>query len=178
MLKRLLLGLVLGCLVGGLAAAAMVKGLGWPTFTDAGGMVVAYLAALVTGAVTGLVAGKPIWARGAQIEALLKAFFGALLGAAAMFALRKWAAIPLDLPLSLGAGPIYELPAAALPAIGGVLGAFYGLDNTDSPEPAQERPSRVAAGADRSARVRADSGQAPEADDASDAENRPARKKR
>src|SRR5215469_16609426 len=90
MLGRLLIGLVLGLLVGGLVAAGLVAGLGILTFSGAGGAVLAYVAAALTGVLTGLVAGKPIWSSGAKIEAGLKAVFGALIGAGTMFALRQW----------------------------------------------------------------------------------------
>lgn len=138
MLRRLLLGLVIGLLMGGLVAAGLVAGLHMATFTGTGGAVLAYLAAALTGVLTGLVAGKPIWATGAKIEAGLKAFFGALLAAGLMFALRQWAGgfhapittvTPADpvtgLPLPLG-----DLPAAALPIIAALLGGFFELDNT------------------------------------------------
>ena len=44
------------------------------------GVIVAYAAAVVTGIVVGLVAGKPIWAEDARIEAGTKAIAGAILG--------------------------------------------------------------------------------------------------
>jgi hypothetical protein len=140
MLRRLLIGLILGVIVGGLAAAALVAGLHMPLFAaDTGGVVLAYLAAAVTGVLTGLVAGKPIWASGAKIEAGLKAFFGALLAAGLMFALRQWGKI--DAPdiafLMPNADPdlvhkalIGDVPALALPAVAAVLGGFFELDNT------------------------------------------------
>jgi hypothetical protein len=131
MIKRLLVGLVIGLVMGSLLAALLVKGLGMLTMSA----VLAYLFAAVTGVVVGLVAGKPIWAKGGQIEAGLKAGFGALLGAAAMFAIRRWLNFPLDLAaLGAGAGHVGELPAAALPMIAAVLGAFYEADNTPAPE--------------------------------------------
>ena len=140
MLRRLLIGLVLGVIVGGLAAAALVAGLHMPLFADdTGGTVLAYLAAAVTGVLTGLVAGKPIWASGAKIEAGLKAFFGALIAAGLMFALRKWGTIhPPDLALlmpgasaeDVQAAFIGSVPALALPAVAAVLGGFFELDNT------------------------------------------------
>jgi len=133
MIRRLLIGLVLGFLVGGAMAAALVSGLKTMTFLGSGGAVLAYLTASVTGVVTGLVAGKPIWAADAKIEAGLKALFGALLAAGAMFALRQWAGgVTLDLS-AIGAGgpaPLAELPAASLPLIAAVLGGFFELDNT------------------------------------------------
>jgi hypothetical protein len=137
MLGRLLKGLVFGFLIGGLMAGLLIKGLGVTTFVLASGGVpfVAYIAALVTGAICGLVAGKPIWAEGAWIEGLLKAFFGALLGAGAMFLARKFGGMDFPIAnLSFAQGPIGQLPITTLPAIATLLSVFYELDNTDSPE--------------------------------------------
>ncbi len=128
MLKRLLLGLLIGLVVGGVVAAGVVKGLPAGTFDVA---AFAYLLAAATGALTGLFAGKPIWSSDGKIEAGLKAFFGALLAAGALFALRQWVKVPVDLTaLGAGAGAIGELPAAALPAVAATLGAIFELDNT------------------------------------------------
>jgi hypothetical protein len=139
MLRRLLLGLVIGLLTGSLVAAALISGLGMLTF---GSALFAYAFAAATGVLTGLVAGTPIWAKGGQIEAGLKAFFGALLAAGGMFAIRKWLMMGVDLSvLHAGAGAIGELPAASLPVIGAVLGAFYELDNTDPPADEKARGS-------------------------------------
>jgi hypothetical protein len=155
MLGRLLKGLVFGFLIGGLMAGLLIKGLGLTTFVLASGGVpfVAYAAALVTGAVCGLVAGKPIWAEGAWIEGLLKAFFGALLGAGAMFLARKFGGLELSLEsLHLGEGPIGQLPITTLPAIATVLSVFYELDNTDTPEPEGKKvrvPPKSAGGKQR-----------------------------
>ena len=93
MAKRMILGLIKGLLVGGVVALVLVKGLGVVSF----GAALAYVAAVATGALTGLVAGKPVWARGARIEAGVKAFAGALLAAGAMFVLRTWGDFSLDL---------------------------------------------------------------------------------
>jgi hypothetical protein len=136
MVRRLLIGLVLGLIVGGLAAAALVAGLHMTVFDPgAGGAALAYLAAALTGVLTGLVAGKPIWASGAKIEAGLKAFFGALVAAGLMFVARRWITPSVDLDfLGAGAGPIGDLPAASLPLVGAVLGGFFELDNTGGPD--------------------------------------------
>ena len=112
----------------------------------------AYLAAALAGAVTGLIAGKPIWASNAKIEGGLKALFGALMGAGAMFALRQWAT-GFDVNLSfLGGGgpaPVGELPAASLPLIAAVLGGLFGLDNTDEGEGSGEATRKRIAGGPR-----------------------------
>ena len=139
MLKRLLFGLLFGLLVGGLLAAAVIKGVGMYAFTGgAGAAALAYVFAAVTGVLVGLVAGKPIWASGGQIEAGLKAVVGAGVAAAAMWAMRRWFGMDLNLH-SLGISPAIPtaaglLPAVTLPLIAGVLGAFYEADNTPSPE--------------------------------------------
>jgi hypothetical protein len=139
MLRRLLIGLILGVIVGGLAAAALVAGLHIPLFAaDAGGTALAYVAAAVTGVLTGLVAGKPIWASGAKIEAGLKAFFGALLAAGLLFALRRWVHFQPDMAFLMPGvsvddvknAAIGDVPALALPAVAAVLGGFFELDNT------------------------------------------------
>ena len=130
MLKRLIVGLVLGTVIGAVVAAVLVQGLGMALFANA---VFAYLAAAATGVITGLVAGKPIWAADGKIEAGLKAFFGILLGLGAMFALRTWANVHLDLSmLKAGEGSLGALPAASLPIIAAVLAGFYEIDNSPS----------------------------------------------
>jgi hypothetical protein len=143
MLRRLFVGLVLGAIVGGLVAAGLIQGLHVPVFTDTSGAVMAYLAAAVSGVLTGLVAGKPIWASGAKIEAGLKAFFGAALAAGLMFALRRWApAFEVPLPPSVGGpGTLAQLPATALPVVSAVLGGFFELDNTGGDADSKGEPA-------------------------------------
>jgi hypothetical protein len=166
MVRRLLLGLVIGVVVGVAIAAGLVAGLEVAAFTGAFGALLAYASAAVTGAATGLVAGKPIWAGDAKVEGGLKAVFGALLAAAAMFALRHW--VPnVDLDLTAlhagGSGHLADLPAASLPLIAAVLGMFFELDNS-VPDAAPDGRKRVAAGAAASrSRVRSE--------DATDAAN-------
>jgi len=134
MLRRLIFGLVLGLIVGIALAAGLVR-LGVASFALGGGLAVAYLAAAAVGGLTGMVAGKPIWSSGAKVEGTLKAVFGALMGAGAMFVLRQWAE-GIDVNLSVlgggGPAPIGDLPAASLPLIAAVLGGLFGLDNTET----------------------------------------------
>jgi hypothetical protein len=159
MLGRLIFGCVLGLLVGVLAAVGLVVGLKMTAFAGGAAILFAYLAAAAVGAVTGLVAGKPVWAANAKVEAGLKAFFGALLGAGALFALRQWAgsvAIDLGAYGPGGAASIGSLPAAALPLIAATLGALFGLDNTSEPAADAQKPGarkRVEAAPSRGPRV-------------------------
>jgi hypothetical protein len=152
MIKRLLSGLLFGLVVGGLLAAAVIKGMGVLSFVSGGGVILAYVFAAVTGVLVGLVAGKPIWSSGGQIEAGLKAFFGALLASGMMFALRRWVHIELDLH-SLGIGPagptaVGLLPAFTLPLIAAVLGGFYEADNTPEAEDANAKKGKEPASKD------------------------------
>lgn len=173
MLKRLVVGLLIGLVIGGLAATALIKGLGMALLVGGGGTALAYVFAALTGVVTGLVAGKPIWASGGQIEAGLKAVFGALLAAGAMFALRQWVHVQVPtLPMGIGGGELGQLPAAALPLIGAVLGGFYELDNTGTD--AKDEKAKPGAKADAvKKRVAVD---ADEADDEAEAASKKAKR--
>ncbi len=157
-LKRLFIGLVVGMILGGVVAAILVQGLGLAV-TSGAGAVIAYLAAGGTGLLTGLVAGKPVWAAEGRIEAGLKAFFGLLLALGGLFVLRTWVHVNLDLTaLKAGTGSIGELPAAYLPIIAGILGGFFELDNNDAKEGEKKDDSkvRVATKADEDAEAEAE----------------------
>src|SRR5262245_64459246 len=94
MLGRLLVGMIKGIVVGGLLGFGLYKlGMVVPT------AIVAYLAAAATGVLVGLIAGKPIWAKDAKIEAGMKAFVGALLASGLMYVVRRWLTMPVPFPL-------------------------------------------------------------------------------
>lgn len=147
MLKRLLLGLVIGLVVGAAFAALLVGAL----HISFASTPLAFVFAAIAGMVTGMVAGKPIWAKGGAIEAGLKAFFGAALAVGAMFALRQWGqAFQLNMSFVHDgdtAQPVSNLASVSLPLITTVLGIFFGLDNTPAPEEEKDRkaPSKKAA---------------------------------
>jgi hypothetical protein len=155
MLGRLLVGMVKGLLVGALLGFGLVQ-LHWAML----GPVVAYLAAAVAGVVVGLVAGKPIWAKDAKIEAGTKAFVGALLSLGLMAAARQW--LTMEIPFPVGTLVPYPHEAltlgkfamTSLAAIAGLLGGFYEADNDASGEEATpagaqkgkaDKPQRIAA---------------------------------
>ncbi len=184
MIKRLLYGLVFGLFVGAIVAAIAIKALGLLSFgMTGGGAALAYVFASVTGILVGLVAGKPIWASGGQIEAGLKAFVGALVASGLMFVLRRWVHLDMDLS-NIGASPLGEvteigsLPAIALPMIAGLLGAFYEADNTPEdkdPKKADKDKKEAAKGKDK-VRVATDEDAADDKD--KDAEEEPKKAKR
>ena len=137
MIGRLLFGLLKGLIVGGLLGFVAAKaGLAAPV------AAIAYLGAAVSGVLVGLVAGKPIWAKDAKIEAGMKAIVGALLGAGLMWAVRHWLG-SVALPFSLGAitnnaegvtGTVGNLALTSFAIVAAVLGGFYDADNTPSAE--------------------------------------------
>jgi hypothetical protein len=140
MLRRLVIGLAKGLLIGGILTVVLIKGLGVTLL----GALVAYLAAVVAGATTGLFAGKPFWDKDARIEVILKAIVGAAIATAAMFALRKWVPAELDLSaIGAGAGPIGWLPAVSLPLITTFLAVVFELDNTND-VPATDEKAAIA----------------------------------
>lgn len=138
---RLVLGLLKGALIGGLVGFGLAK-LGF----IAPGAIFAYLGIALTGALVGLVAGKPIWAEGARIEAGMKAFAGAVLGLGLLWAVRRWLTIPL--PFSLGPlsapnealgetaanGTLGGLAVSSYAIVAAVLGGFFEADNTPDGE--------------------------------------------
>jgi hypothetical protein len=164
MLGRLLIGIVKGIILGGLLGFGLAK-LGFA----APPAIIAYVAAAIGGVLVGLIAGKPIWAKDAKIEAGMKAVIGALLAAGLMYAARRFLTMPFPIALgplggfneSLGeaassGGTIGGLALTSLAAVAGLLGGFYEADNTpnDSADHAKEtakEPSskkRIAATAD------------------------------
>ena len=113
-------------LVGGAIAALAVKVFGIATLTA----LAAYPLAVLVGVLVGLLAGKPIWVKGARIEAALKAAFGALVAAGLMYALRTWISFDLDFSSAgLGQGPAGLLPVVAFPSVALVLSLLFEVDN-------------------------------------------------
>ena len=137
MLGRLIIGIIKGLVVGGLIGFGLLQ-LGFAVLPA----WLAYIAAAITGILIGLIAGKPIWAKDAKIEAGMKAVVGALLGAGLMFAARRWLtmSLPTELLSRIGVMTKSEtmrlgtFPITALATIAAVLGGFYDADNTPEPE--------------------------------------------
>lgn len=138
MLKRLLLGLVIGLVLGGGIAYGLFK-----VLPDAMSGGLGYVFVAITGILVGLVAGKPIWAKGALIEAGLKATIGAALACGLLFGLRF---LHLDIP-SIADIPSGEIGRHAITSLAGIatlLAVFYELDNSGGgeDEDAKNAPTR------------------------------------
>lgn len=133
MLGRLLIGIIKGLVVGALVGVAFAK-LGFATPLP----VVAYLGAAAAGVLVGLIAGKPIWAKDAKIEAGMKALIGALLAAGLMYAARRF--LTMTLPFALSpffeqGVPIGATAVSSLAAVAALLGGFYEADNDEAAAP-------------------------------------------
>jgi hypothetical protein len=166
MLGRLLVGILKGVVVGALVGFALVK------LNEAVPLaVIAYLAAAVTGVLIGLVAGKPIWAKDAKIEAGMKAAVGALLGAALLYPVRRWLQMPLPFNIGELAGStpgmgLGNLAMPSLAAVAAVLGGFYEADNTpDAGSSSGEGGAKQASGKQRIAAEEADDSDEEELDE-------------
>ena len=140
MLRRLLLGVLKGTLIGALLGSLLVFVLGVSLMTG----FLSYLAAVFTGVCVALLAGKPIWARGAWIEVLLKGVAAAVLGAGLLYGVRTFLDTSLALG-SLGTGSLSQLPLVMLPLLATVLAVFFEVDNTDEPaeRPEDDRQKRL-----------------------------------
>lgn len=157
MLTRFGLGLIKGLLLGGLVLAALFFGASWASVP----VWMAYLLVVALGALTGLVAGKPIWQKDAKIEAGLKALVGAILAPAALYALRRWVPLP-QLPAPHAVAD--EVSVIAFPAVSVVIAMLFELDNSPSPEgEAQGAGQKGASGG--KVRVGASASQGDELDD-------------
>jgi hypothetical protein len=147
MFARLIVGILKGLVVGGLIGFGLVK-LGIGLFVGKWAFL-AYVTAAVAGILVGLIAGKPIWAKDAKIEAGMKAFVGALLGTGLMFGLRKLQlpladAVPSALGVMTKDAQMGNFPVTALAMVAAVLGGFYEADNTPEPKTA-EKPAETKA---------------------------------
>lgn len=143
MLKRLLAALLEGAVPGAAVAYALSR-LGVETAATM------YAAAALVGVLTGLIAGRPIWARAAKIEAGLKATAGAFIALVVLYALRKWLPnVRVDLgAFGAGAGAIGSVPWASLPAIGVALALVLEIDDAFGADP--PAPPRVRAATESS----------------------------
>jgi hypothetical protein len=151
MLGRLLIGIVKGLILGALLGYGLVRlGEGSPS------AILAYPAAALTGVLIGLVAGKPIWAKDAKIEAGTKAVVGALLALGLMAAARTWLLVPL--PFSVGAlapehATVGGFAMSSLAAIAALLGGFYEADNDSSGEEAAHQAESEQSGKKKPQRI-------------------------
>lgn len=129
MQKRLLVGLIKGLVIGLALGAAFTYGLHWEVPS---GELLGFLLAGGAAGSTGVFAGKPPWAEGAWIEALLKGVVGVGVGALLYWLYATYLVASIVLPGVEHAAPWTSLPVLFLPAITTIYGSLIELDNSDS----------------------------------------------
>jgi hypothetical protein len=144
MVTRLIVGLLKGLVLGGLAGYGLL-------FLGLSGWWPVYAAAAVVGAVVSLVAGKPIWAQDARIEVGMKAVAGLVLGPLLLLAVRSFLTMPLPVDVSFLPGAAREgltlggFSMTSLAIVAAVIAGFYDADNQPQPKEAARPPAKQAA---------------------------------
>jgi hypothetical protein len=138
MLKRLVFALLEGALPGVLAAFVL------SSVGAASSALAVYVAAAVVGVSTGLLAGRPIWAKSAKIEGALKAVVGLFISVTMLFGIRRWLpGVSVDLgAIAAGSGPIGSVPWIVLPGLGVAYAVVLEIDDAIGADPAPA-PQRV-----------------------------------
>ena len=138
MLRRVLLGLLKGGLIGALLGALVLFGLGITTLSGWAG----YLAAVLGGVTVALIAGKPIWEKGAWVEVLLKSVAGALGGAGLFYVIDRYFGASGD---AAGGSALAGQPLLVLPLVATILAMLFEADNTgdDQESPSPSKKQRV-----------------------------------
>lgn len=138
MLKRLLLGLLKGLLVGG-ALGAAAHALVGPTLIGVG----AYLLYALVGGLAGLIAGRPAWRTGAGVAAILRGVFGLGVGIGLYALAARFLTFQVDIPGTV-TGALGQLPLFLAPAIATVYAVLVELDDGgENPEPEVKSKVRI-----------------------------------
>lgn len=139
MLKRLVIGLIKGALIGGALGAAFHFGLGWVRATG----LLAFLIAMGTGATAGILAGSPPWKQQGWIESVLKSVAGLAIGALSYWGLNSFASVTLPISIDGLAGVPWTESTLFFPiVIAALFGSLVELDNTDEAPPAARNSKR------------------------------------
>ncbi|MEZ4406712.1 MAG: hypothetical protein R3A52_09570 [Polyangiales bacterium] len=140
MLRRLLIGILKGLLVGGAVGAGLHFGLGKTTLESA---LLTYPLYGAVGALAGVTAGKPFWRQGAGIEAILRSIFGIAVGCG-LYALAAAfiGKVPFDVgTIQAGSTQFAHIPLLMAPTLAILYASLVELDNDGKAE--EVAPSRV-----------------------------------
>ncbi|MBX3247651.1 MAG: hypothetical protein KF901_10780 [Myxococcales bacterium] len=143
MLRRFVLGLLKGALLGGAIGAAFHWGLGW---TQGEGLLL-YLVAMGAGATSGVLVGKPPWQQDAWIESVLKAVAGLGFGALLYWITSTWAGfgVPFALPGVNAGTPWTQIPLVVSTIVSLLFGILVELDHTGGGADTPRAPRKQAA---------------------------------
>lgn len=132
MLRRGLLGILKGLLVGGVFGAAFHFALGGHAFGGAG---LAVFVSSLAAAVASVVSGQPPWREGAWVGSILKGVVGAAVGAGLGWAATRWLGGTLPTVFGLPEGSHWwQAPLLLVPGISAPLAALVELDDGGAPE--------------------------------------------
>ncbi len=140
MLRRLLIGILKGLLVGGAVGAGLHFGVLERGTIDSA--LVNYPLYGAVGALAGITAGKPFWRQGAGIEAILRSIFGVAVGCG-LYALAAAfiGNVPFELPGVTGNPQFAHVPLLFAPTLALIYASLVELDNDGKAE--EVAPSRV-----------------------------------
>jgi hypothetical protein len=149
MLKRLIIGILKGLILGGGAAVALYL----VAHVGSVSGLFGYLLYGALGAITGVVAGKALWKPGAWIEALLRGVFGIAVGCG-LYALGAvvltgsaidFSGLLGSLPAtSAAASKLYQQPLVMAPLFATLYASLIELDNDGKGDDAASAKVRVA----------------------------------
>jgi ABC-type Mn2+/Zn2+ transport system permease subunit len=127
MVKRLVLGLLKGLVIGGALGALFFYAFGVQSISGALAFVLAGLAALLAG----VFAGQPPWKKGAWIGSILKGLFGFGLGAGLYWVVQRFApgANLQELLRASEATTIATAPVAFMPIVAAVYAMLVEIDD-------------------------------------------------
>ncbi|MDP3277092.1 MAG: hypothetical protein Q8Q09_18010 [Deltaproteobacteria bacterium] len=125
MVKRLVLGLLKGLVIGGALGALFFLVLGIN-----GSGALAYVLAGLAAAIAGIFAGQPPWRQGAWVGTILKGTFGLGVGAALYWVVQRFlGGVPIPALGSVSASTIAEAPIAFMPIVAAVYSMLIELDD-------------------------------------------------
>jgi hypothetical protein len=130
MLKRLLIGLLKGILIGGALGAAMHFAMKGHTFGPEGVLPFLFYGAVV--GITGVFAGQEPWKQGAWISSILKGVFGFLMGMGLFWVSRRFLGTvpaPGVAALGLSGAKFVAAPLLLSPALSTVYSTLVELDD-------------------------------------------------
>lgn len=142
MLRRLLIGMLKGLLIGGAVGAALHFGLGQTSIASA----LNYPLYGLVGALAGIFAGRPPWHEGARVATILKGVFGLLLGFGlyALAAAFLKGAFPIALPNVPATANFAQIPLVFAPSVAALYAALVEIDDGgENPEPAARSGTRI-----------------------------------
>lgn len=143
MLRRLLLGLLKGIVVGGAIGAALHFGVRQTSMAPGALNYVLYGTVAL---LAGVLAGQPPWRKGAWVASILKGIFGFGVGAGLYALASRYLQVPVEGLMELPAGTqLAQAPLLFAPAVATVYATLVELDDGGEAQPEEKTNVRVKA---------------------------------